>query len=164
MWPSDCRLSVVCVQYGIIVAIILEVIVVWNCGEILIVTCSIFSAWQRLHVRLVVFLKPQVSGTRLLLKLPVVHDRYYCLCCVIQLFERGIDVLFELLQKMSFKNPYMILYRWFSLRFSRRRRNDDCIVELLQILEGRVKNQFILRMLCDSRFQVVRNEVFGNAP
>ena len=30
---------------------------------------------------------------------------------IIQLIERGVNVLFEFLQKMGLKNPYMILYR-----------------------------------------------------
>ena len=52
-----CRLSMISVQYGIIVAIILKMIVVWNTEHVFIITQRIDTIWKRAHPGLVILLE-----------------------------------------------------------------------------------------------------------
>ena len=75
----NCRLSTICVQYRVIVAIILKMIVIRYFQNLFIIACRILIAWQRFHLRFVI---PKVcihSGSDHLLKLSSVDVRYYFL-------------------------------------------------------------------------------------
>ena len=65
---QDCRLSTMSVEYGIVVAVILDVVVVRDFQDCFIIADHIASAWQWFHTWSVVFLKCILPGILFLLK------------------------------------------------------------------------------------------------
>ena len=61
---ENCRLSELCIKYGVVVAVEFDMIVVWYALYSFVFAHGVFSVWQRFHVRLVIFLKSLIARKR----------------------------------------------------------------------------------------------------
>ena len=120
-----------------------------------VIASRIATARQWFHTWFVVFLKSILSRKGLILEASMIEDCYYFFDFRIQIFERCINAVPQLFDKMCFKIFNMVLYRRFSLGFPCGRRQDDGSIEIFQICKCGLQNQFVLRVLCYSGFQTV---------
>lgn len=113
---ENCGLSVLRIEYGIVVAIELDVVIIRNPENRLVFTWNVFSAWQRPHVRLIVFSEKLFPCRGLLFKPSVIDGCYYFCAFIIDRGESAVrSFLLKFLQEMRFKDPHMIFYRRLSL-------------------------------------------------
>ena len=136
-------------------AVILKVIVIRHAQKALIITGREVSRGKELHPWFVVSLEgmqPCPADVTLILELSLVDSRYYLFRLFIQGIETRKDLFPEPFDQMRLQKSHMVFDRRLSFGFSRRRRKNDRIVEILQIREYRVQNQFILGMLCNCSF------------
>lgn len=95
---QDCRFAMVCVQYRIIVTIILKMIIIRYTCIIPVITKRIAASRQRTHPRFVIGFKcvhPCFTDVRFLAEFILVDGCYYFLCCPVEFFQTCIDILFQ---------------------------------------------------------------------
>ena len=129
-----------------------------------VIASRIATARQWFHTWFVVFLKSILSRKGLILEASMIEDCYYFFDFRIQIFERCINAVPQLFDKMCFKIFNMVLYRRFSLGFPCGRRQDDGSIEIFQICKCGLQNQFVLRVLCYSGFQIIRHKILCYSP
>ena len=115
---QDCRLSTMSVEYGIVVAVILDVVVVRDFQDCFIIADHIASAWQWFHTWSVVFLKCILPGILFLLKRSWIEGCYYSFDLSIQIAQWGIDLFLEFFHQMCFKVSDMFFNRCLVLIIS----------------------------------------------
>ena len=136
-------------------AVILKVIVVRYTQKALIITGREVPRRKGLHPWFIVGLKgmqPCSADVALILELSLVDSRYYLFRLFIQGIEARKDLFSELFDQMRLQKPHMVFDCRLSFGLSWRRRQNDRVVEILQIREDRVQDQFVLGMLCNCSF------------
>ena len=136
-------------------AVILKVIVIRHTQKALIIAGREVSRGKGLHPWLVISLKgmqPCSADVALILELSLVDSRYYLFRLIIQGIKARKDLFFEPFDQMRFQKPHMVFNCRLSFGLSRRRRQNDRVVEIFQIREDRVQDQFVPGVLCNCGF------------
>ena len=144
---QDCRFAMVCIQYRIIVTIILKMIIIRYTCIIPVITKRIAASRQRTHSRFVIGFKrvhPCFTDVRFLAEFILVDGCYYFLCCPVEFFQTCIDILFQPFNQVGLKKSHMIFNRWFPFRLARWWRNHNDIIKVLKVRKHRIQCQFIL--------------------
>ena len=108
---QDCGLATISVDYRIVVAIILDVVIIRNLVDRFVVAYRKCSAWQWFHARFVVFLKGIKPGEGSVLEPPGVENRYSFFDCGIQVLQRSMDLVFQFFDQMCFEVLDVVFYR-----------------------------------------------------
>ena len=154
---KHCRLPMARVQYRVIVAIILKVIIIRYAQEELIVTDREPALWKRAHPRFIIGFKSIRSGSANVfpvLEITLVDVCYYFFRLLIDAVQARISSLFQALDQVRFKVLDVVFYRCFSFWLARRGRQDDRFVAVFQIGENCIEQQTIFRMPGYSCFEI----------
>ena len=105
------------VQYRVIVAVILKVIIIRYAQEELIVTDREPALWKRAHPRFIIGFKSIRSGSANVfpvLEITLVDVCYYFFRLLIDAVQARISSLFQALDQVRFKVLDVVFYRCFS--------------------------------------------------
>ena len=91
---KDCWFSAVSIQYRVVVAVIIDVIIIRHLQYCFVITSCVFSAWQWFHTWFVILDKHFLSGKSLILKRSRIEDGYYLFDISIQILKGCVNVFF----------------------------------------------------------------------
>ena len=91
---KDCWFSAVSIQYRVVVAVIIDVIIIRHLQYCFVITSCVFSAWQWFHTWFVILDKYFLSGKSLILKRSRVEDGYYLFDISIQILKGCVNLFF----------------------------------------------------------------------
>ena len=159
---QESRLSIHGAGNGIVILVKEQMVIVRNLPEVTVLTGREMSIGQGAYLRSVIGLECLTPGEALALDLSVIQVIHDLPDVPVQLLQRVIDPLFQLLQQVGFQPLNTLFHGGLPLGLSGGRRQDHHVIELLQVLIRRIQNQLVLRVLRHGCTEIVRHQILGN--